>query len=493
MAVVAVVGAGFSGLSAAAYAAQAGHEVHVFEKNTSAGGRARQFRSEEGYVFDMGPSWYWMPDIIEAFFNDFGDTVSDHYMLKKLDPAFDMVFPDKRMLSVPGDYTALEEMFDRIEKGSSRQLAKFMKGAEYKYETGMKKLAYAPSLSLAEFMKADLLKGLSKLDVFSSFRKHVGKYFNHSDIRSLMEFPVLFLGAMPKDIPALYSLMNYAGLKLGTWYPDGGFVKLVDAMVSVASRNGANIHLHAPVQEISIRDEKVSSLLVNGQSYPVDAVIASADYQHVETSLLAKQYRNYDEPYWNSRVLAPSCLIVFLGLRKDIGSLNHHTLFFDEDMDTHAEEIYSSPRWPSKPLFYVCNPSRSDKSLAPEGHSSLFLLMPLSPGLHDSPYMREKYFRIMLARLEKQCGEDISSFIAYKRDYCVNDFVQDYNAYKGNAYGLANTLSQTAILKPRVQNRRVKNLFYAGQLTVPGPGCPPAIVSGKIAAQQTIQYLIKNQ
>lgn len=489
MSKIAIIGSGFSGLSAAGYLANAGHEVHVFEKNESTGGRARQFSTPSGYVFDMGPSWYWMPDVFEKFFSDFGVDIREAYTLKKLDPSFEIVFGEKDVMPVPADHTALSTLFESIEPGSARKLDAFMKEAKYKYDTGMTDLVYKPGLSLSEFVDTRIMKGVFRLQVFSSFRKHVRKYFAHPKLIALMEFPVLFLGAMPKDTPALYSLMNYAGLKLGTWYPMGGFGVVIKAMEDIATSRGAQVHLNSEVETICTEDHLATGIMVNGNHVSFDAVIASADYHHVEQKLLPQSLRNYNEAYWHKKTFAPSSLIFYLGINKRLSSLHHHTLFFDHDLEQHAIEIYKQPSWPSKPLFYVCCPSKTDPSVAPEGHENLFLLMPLAPGLEDTEELREKYFSVMMERLESHVGESVTSHIDFKRSYCVRDFQSDYHAYKGNAYGLANTLSQTAILKPSIRNKKVKNLFYTGQLTVPGPGVPPSIISGKVASQQLQNYL----
>ena len=492
MSTIAIIGSGFSGLSAAAYLAASGHDVHVFEKNASVGGRARQLITDKGYVFDMGPSWYWMPDVFERFFNDFGYTVADFYRLQLLNPSFDMVFPNNETISVPENFEQLCALLESIEKGSAEQLKLFLAEAEYKYKTGIENLVYKPGLSIAEFADADLIKGLFRLQVFTSFSKHVRNYFTNPKLITLMEFPILFLGAMPKHTPALYSLMNYAGLKLGTWYPQGGFAKVIDAMVEVAKQKGVIFHVNAEVDSIEVREEKVRYIISTEGKFDCDAVIASADYHHVEQKLLSPQYRNYSKNFWERKTFAPSCLIFYIGVSKKIAALNHHTLFFDEDFAHHSKQIYEHPSWPTKPLFYVCCTSKSDVTVAPAGHENIFLLMPLAPGLADNPQLREKYFGIMIHRLENLVGEIITTHIDYKKSYCINDFITDYNSYKGNAYGLANTLLQTAILKPKIKNKKIKNLFYAGQLTVPGPGVPPAIISGKVAAGQLIKQLKKS-
>jgi len=480
---IAIIGAGISGISAAAYAAQAGNEVHVFEKHDQPGGRARQFVTANGYVFDMGPSWYWMPDIINGFFTDFGYEATDFYELIALNPQFEMIFGNGS-LSIPKSYSALKELFEQIEPGAGEKLDIFMKSAQYKYEVGMRDFVNKPCLNWFEFVSPKIASSALKLDLLTNFRAYVSRYFTDPCLRALMEFPVIFLGASPKDIPALYSMMNYGGYVLGTWYPSGGFYQLVLAMKKIADSQGATFHFNQNVSRILTEEQSVQGIEVNGQFLKFDAVIASSDYHHSET-LLPAELRNYKNNYWESRTFAPSCLIYYLGFNRKLPRMRHHTLFFENDLDAHIETIYQDKKWPEKPLFYVCCPSITDPRVAPEGHENLFLLMPLATGLSDDEETRERYLKEMLQRLEKHTGEQqLESAIDYKKSYCVQDFMQDYNAYGGNAYGLANTLSQTAVLKPSIRNKKLVNLYYTGQLTVPGPGVPPAIISGKIVAKE---------
>ena len=485
---IAVIGSGFAGLSAASVLAQRGANVELFEKNDQIGGRARQF-CDSGYTFDMGPSWYWMPDVIEKYFNHFGYTASDFYELVKLDPGFQMIFGEGEVLKVPANYYDLLELFESIEKGAADRLNDFMNDAEIKYNIGIKELVYQPGHSISEFLNKEVLTNVFKLQVFSNFSKHIRGYFKDRRLIALMEFPILFLGSMPKNTPALYSLMNYSGLKAGTYYPKGGFGKIIEAMEKIALGNGVKIHTSTSVTKIETYKRLATGLNIRNKINTYDGIIGAADYHHIEQSLLDEGKRGYSEKYWQKRTLAPSSLIFYLGIKEKLSSLEHHNLFFDEDLNQHGIEIYEEKKWPSKPLFYVCCPSKTDESVAPKGKENVFILMPIAPGLNDSEEIREKYFEILVKRLSKHVGKNIEDLIEVKRSYCIKDFQEDYNSFLGNAYGLANTLKQTAILKPKLKSKKLDNLFFAGQLTVPGPGVPPSLISGQVAAREMIKYL----
>jgi phytoene desaturase len=478
-----VIGAGFAGLCAAGSLAKQGHKVLLIEKNDQLGGRARIWK-EQGFTFDMGPSWYWMPEVFEEYYLKFGKTASDFYDLRRISPSYRIFFGKNDVVDVPSDYQSLRNLFEEIEPGSGDKLFSFLNDAKYKYETGMNDFVWRPSDSITEFFELDILKALFKMNLFGSVSKEVRSLFKHPKLRKILEFPVLFLGATPQNTPGLYSLMNYADLVLGTWYPMGGMNEIVKAMESIAIEQGVEIHLNEEVLEIQTKNRKVTKVLTNKGSYEVSGVIAAADYAHVDQKLLPKKVANYTESSWDKRTMSPSSLLFYVGVSKRVKNILHHNLFFDEDFEQHAKEIYTEPQWPSKPLFYVCCPSILDRSTAPEGHENLFFLIPLAPGLKDSEVEREKYFDIMLQRLENYTGENIRNNIVVKRSYAMIDFVKDYHSYKGNAYGLANTLLQTAFLKPKMKSKKLKNLFYAGQLTVPGPGVPPSIISGQLAASE---------
>jgi len=491
---IVVIGSGFAGLSTACFLAKASFAVTVVEKQASPGGRARQL-IQDGFMFDIGPSWYWMPDVFERFFNEFQKKVSDYYSLDRLDPSYRIYWQDGEM-NVPANYNELKSLFESIEQGSGVQLDKFLAEANYKYQVGINKLVHKPGQSITEFLDWDVIKGVFKLDVFTNMKKHVGKYFKNPKLQQLMEFPVLFLGALPQNTPALYSLMNYADIKLGTWYPQGGMYKIVEGMYSLANELGVKFEFNSDVQQIDVVDGKAKSITYNqtNQQLPItvsaDVVISAADYHFTETKLLPEKSRTYSNEYWNKRTMAPSCLLYYIGVNKKLKNILHHTLFFDTDFGVHGKEIYDSPAWPTDPLFYVSATSVTDKTTAPIGSENLFFLIPVASGLQgDTEELRDKYFDKIVKRFEEKIGEKIIDNIVYKKSYSVSNFVHDYNSFRGNAYGLANTLMQTAVLKPSCKSKKVINLFYTGQLTVPGPGVPPSLISGEVVAKEVIKYL----
>lgn len=483
---VVVIGSGFAGLSAATHLAAAGLNVTVLEKNDTLGGRARSFTSENGFTFDMGPSWYWMPEVFEQYFERFGRKVSDFYTLKRLDPSYTVTFPDSDVLEVPAKMSELEAMFEKYEPGSGLQLRKFLAEAKYKYDVGINEFVQKPSHSVFEFFDLRILQSAIRLDMFNSMANVVRKRFKNKKLIELLEFPGLFLGATPQKTPALYSLMNYADMSLGTWYPMGGMYEIVKAMVQVAKDNGVKFFENQEVFKIETEKNIAKRIITSDKIYEADIVVAAADYHHIDRNVLPIGESNYSKKYWDKRVMAPSSLLFYLGVSKKLINLKHHNLYFDEDFAVHAKEIYEKPSKPSKPLFYVSVPSITDNSVAPADCENIFLLMPIAPDLPLMENDYDYYYDVMMTRLEKHTNQNIRDFVIYKRAYAYADFIKDYHAFKGNAYGLANTLLQTAFLKPKLKHKTIKNLWFAGQLTTPGPGVPPSIISGQVVAKDIL-------
>ncbi|MDY0344306.1 MAG: phytoene desaturase family protein, partial [Lentimicrobium sp.] len=444
-----VIGAGFSGLAAAATLANKGFNVTVLEKNSMSGGRARKFESD-GFTFDMGPSWYWMPDIFEEYFAYFGKKVSDYYKLNRISPSYKIYFGPGDEVTLPTKLDEIYALYESIEPGSSSGLKKFLAESEYKYRVGIGEFVRKPSHSITEYFHWKIAAAGIKLDMLNSFGAYTRKFFKSEKINRMLEFPVLFLGGTAKTTPALYSLMNYSDMVQGTWYPEGGMYEIVAAMEKLAREQGAAFVFDTEVSGFETTEGRVNAVLSGDKRWEADFVVASADYHHVEQQLLDKQNRKYDEKYWESRVLSPSSMIFFLGFDTQIPKLDHHTLLFDEDFEGHADAIYKNPRWPEKPSVYLSCTSRTDKTVAPEGYENVMALIPVAPGLEDTEEIREKYLDMVLMRMERYTGQSLRQHLVFERSYAHRDFEQDYHAYKGNAYGLANTLMQTAFLKPKV-------------------------------------------
>jgi len=483
---VVIIGAGFSGLASACVLAKNGFEVEVIERHEMAGGRARMY-TQDGFTFDMGPSWYWMPDVFEQFFNYFGKKTSDFYELERLSPSYSIYFGPDDKIDLPADITELYALFESIEAGSGLRLKRFLDEAAFKYEIGIKKLVFKPSKSLLEFAEWDIIAGSLKMHILQSFHSYIRKYFSHPKLLKILEFPILFLGATAQKTPALYSLMNYGDMVLGTWYPVGGMYKVVEGFKQLADSLGVSFSFSEEVKSFTFSNKSIKEVITSKRKIQADYVIASADYHHVEQKILPKAYRTYSEDYWKSRTMSPSSLIYYLGINKKIEGLLHHTLIFNDDFEKHAEQIYETPSWPDNPSVYLSCTSKTDNATAPEGMENLFVLIPVAPGLSDTDEVRQHYFDFAIKRIEETIGVKFKDDIVYKRFYSNRDFAHDYYAYKGNAYGLANTLRQTAILKPSMFSKKVKNLLYTGQLTIPGPGVPPTIISGQVAANEIIK------
>lgn len=485
---VGIIGSGFSSLSAACHLAKAGFDVTVFEKNETVGGRARQLL-KDGFTFDIGPSWYWMPDIFEKFFAEFGKSTSDYYELEKLDPAYKIFFADD-VITIGDCMDKICAEFERIEPGSSKELRSFIQKAQENYDIAINKIVLKPGISPLELVTKDTVLRVDQF--FKTISQEVRKRFKNPKLISTLEFPVLFLGAKPSKTPSFYSFMNFADFGLGTWHPKGGMYQIILAMKALAEELGVKIYTGHAVEKIEVLDDKVQGVVSNGTLYETEIVVSGADYHHSET-LLDEKYRQYSETYWRKKTYAPSSLLFYVGFSKKLKNIEHHCLFFDTDFELHAEEIYDEPKWPSKPLFYANFPSKTDETMAPDGYEAGFFLIPIAPGLEDTKALRDQYFDIIMDRFEERTQQEVKNNILFRESFCVNDFVEQYNSYKGNAYGMANTLSQTAFLRPNLKSSKVNNLYFTGQLTVPGPGVPPSLISGKLVSELAIKKHLKDE
>jgi phytoene desaturase len=478
---VVVIGSGFGGLSVAAFLARDGYEVKVVEKNEQSGGRASVYK-ENGFIFDMGPSWYLMPDVFENFFEQFGKRSEDYYNLKRLDPAYRIFYERNDFVDLSADLEKNKQNFEKLEAGAGEKLTKYLAQSEYQYNVSMRDFLYRDYDSVWQFFNRRMLVEGSKLHVFESLDKYTKRYFKSEKLRKILEYSMVFLGGAPKNTPAIYSLMSHIDFNLGVWYPDGGIGKVVEAMENLCKALGVEFVFNSPVTKIITEKGEAVGVEVKGEKINADLVVANADYHFVETELLKAEDQTYKESYWQKRTIAPSAYVLFLGVNKKLSGLTHHNLFFDNDWMRHFDAIFEKPEWPEFPSYYVSCPSKTDSSVAPENCENLFVLVPVASGLEDTEEVRKDYAQKIITDLEEKFGESITQNLTVKKIFSQRDFASRYNAYKGTALGLSHTLRQTAIFRPRHQSKKVANLFYTGQYTHPGIGMPMCLISSQIVA-----------
>lgn len=482
---IVVIGAGFGGLAAAALLARDGFDVTVLERNGQPGGRAMLHR-EGGFSFDMGPSWYLLPDVFERFFARFGSVPTEHYGLTRLDPAYRVFFGDGAPTDVSADLEGNLALFESIESGAAEALRGYLARAEYQYRVAMERFVYRDYRGVRDILDRELLLHGTRLRLFGRMDRLVARAFRDDRLRKLLTYNLVFLGCSPSRAPALYALMAHADFNLGVWYPEGGMNGVARGLYRLAQRQGAKFVFDSPVTAIRLSGRRATAVDSPSGSYPADVVLANADYHHVEQALLPAGARSYSARYWARRVVAPSACIVYLGLDRRVPALAHHNLLLQHGWDEHFRSIFDRPGWPARPALYVCRPSLTDPAVAPEGSENLFLMMPAAAGLRDDDDARERCRRLMMRALETTIGEGIEDSIRVCRLFTQRDFTATFNAFRGTALGLAHTLRQTAFLRPSLQSRRVGNLFFAGQYTTPGIGVPMTLIAATIARDRIL-------
>ncbi|NPV50013.1 MAG: phytoene desaturase [Candidatus Methanofastidiosum sp.] len=485
---IVVVGTGFGGLSAAALLAKNGFDVTVLEKNDHPGGRASVY-SEKKFYFDMGPSWYLMPDVFENFYAQFGKKPEDFFELKKLDPSYRIYFGGEKVIDISADLEKNFALFDTFEKDGGKKLQKYLESAGKMYEVSIKELMYRDYRTIFDFMDPKLMSQGLKLNLLDNLDKFVSKHFESDEAKKIVEYSIGFLGSSPHNTPSFYHIMSHIDLTLGVWYPEGGMRKVADSVYRLAMSYGAKFHFDEPVVKIEVEDKKATRVITGKNSYNADLVIVNADYAHAELDLIDREYNTYSEQYWDKRVMAPSALVAYVGVDKKFDELAHHTLFLDKDWSKGFDTLFDPKKaaWPENPSYYVNVPSKTDTTAAPKGMDTLFILVPLAPGLKDTPEMREQFYNKIMDNLEKTIGQNIRDHIVVKRIFALTDFKERYNAYKGTALGLSHTMMQTALFRPSHKSKKVKNLYYSGHYTHPGIGVPMTLISSQIVAEEIIK------
>ncbi|PSP54349.1 phytoene desaturase [Halobacteriales archaeon QS_1_67_19] len=495
---VVVVGSGFGGLSAACYLADAGADVTVVEQNDQLGGRASVLE-RDGFRFDMGPSWYLMPDVFERFFEHFDRHPEEYYGLDHLDPHYEIFFKDDDEVTISADREATKELFEEYEDGAGEALDAYLAEAEETYEIGMEHFVYTDRPRFRDYVDWDVVRHARGLTFLGSMQDHVADYFDHPKLRQIMQYTLVFLGGSPKNTPALYNLMSHVDFNLGVYYPEGGMGGVVDGIAEMGSELGVEYRTGSAVEAIrgTAGDFRVeiseAGTASDGerrspeQFLRADFVVSDADYAHTEQELLAPEDRQYDADYWDSRTYAPSAFLLYLGVEGDVDPLEHHTLVLSTDWHEHFDQIFEDPAWPDDPAYYLCVPSETDETVAPEGHSNLFALVPIAPGLDDDPENRQQYRDFLLDDIAENTGVELRDRIVVEERFCVSDFAARYNAFEGSALGLAHTLRQTGPLRPGHRSSAVDGLYFTGSYTTPGIGVPMCLISGQHTADALLE------
>ncbi|MCL9816583.1 phytoene desaturase family protein [Natronocalculus amylovorans] len=483
---VVVIGGGFGGLSTACYLADAGANVTVVEKNEQLGGRASRLVSD-GFRFDMGPSWYLMPDVFERFFGHFDRDVSDYYTLSRLDPHYRIFFKDGDQVDLVPDLEQNKQLFESYESGAAEELERYLEKSQRNYEIGMEHFVYTDRPRLRDYMDLDVLRYSWGLSLIGSMQGHVEDYFEHPKLQQIMQYTLVFLGGSPTNTPALYNLMSHVDFNMGVYYPDGGIGAVVDGIVELGSELGVEYVTDQPVTEIAGKRGGFAVRTEHGEEYLCDLVVSDADYAHTEQEMLPPEKRQYSQEYWDSRTYAPSAFLIYLGVEGDVEPLAHHTLVIPTNWEPHFEEIFENPAWPDDPAYYLCVPSKTDDTVAPEGHSNLFALVPIAPDLEDTPEIREQYRELVLDDIAENTGVSLHDRIVFEKVFSVDDFTDRYNSMQGTALGMAHTLRQTALFRPPHRSKKVDGLYFTGSYTTPGIGVPMCLISGQITAEEIVK------
>ena len=477
-----VIGAGIGGLGTAGLFAKKGYDVTVLEKNENFGGRANIFESG-GFRFDMGPSWYLAPDLFKHYFELLGEKVEDHLDLKRLDPSYRIFFRnDAHPLDIHSDLATDTRTFEAIEPGSGDKLRVYLKQSEYQYGVATEHFMYKNYDTVFDFLNRRVMTEGQKLSVFSKMHSFVSRFFKSRKLQQVMEYTMVFLGTSPYDAPALYNLMSHMDFNQGVFYPMGGFYELIKALCSIAEKNGAKLRNRAEVDEIIVENGATTGVrLTDGEIVPADIVISNADMWFTETRLLDEPWRMHPQKYWDKRVMAPSAFIMYLGTSEKLPGIAHHNLLFSEDWRKNFDDIYKHPSMPDEPSLYVCAPSVTDPSVAPPGKENLFVLVPIASDLKMSDAEKDAYADKVLSLMETEMRlPGLREKIEYRRIYTVENFAADYNSFKGSALGLAHTIWQTAIFRPKNRSTKVKNLYYVGAGTNPGIGTQICLISAEL-------------
>jgi len=382
---VVVIGGGISGLASAALLAKAGCDVQLFEARERVGGRAYTWQ-KDGFTFETGPSWYLMPDAFDQFYRLMGTTAGEQLDLVQLDPAYKTLYEgSKEPVFIYDSLQKNKDVFEAVEPGAGAALGRYVDSGEEVYNLAMKYFLYTNFQGIRGFLKPDLLKKTATFvrHLLTSLDGFAGKHVRDELLKKILDFPAVFLGASPYDTPSMYHLMTHVDMNVGVFYPQGGFYKIIESIDKLAQKHGAKVHTNAPVSKIVVENGKARGVMVGEIFYEADVVVGTADLEHSETKMLEDKWQTYPSSYWKKKQPGPSALLLLLGVKGELPQLNHHTLLYSKNWKKNFAKVFKKADGKSEiadpASLYICNPSKTDSSVAPKGYENLFVLVPAAP------------------------------------------------------------------------------------------------------------------
>ena len=497
-----VIGGGIGGLATAALLAKAGMKVSLYEGRAAVGGRASVWE-QDGFKFDMGPSWYLMPDAFDQFFKLMGTTAAEQLNLVRLDPAYQTRnegYGDK--LLIRESVADNKALFEALEPGAGQKLQEYLDSAEDTYRLAVDKFLYTNFENAKPFTNAQVLSRAGKFvsQLLVSLDSFVSKHVTEPRLKKILDFPAVFLGASPYSLPSMYHLMTHVDMNVGVFYPMGGFYTIIQAIERLAVEHGVQIHTNSPVTKILVdQSGRAAGIEVGAAQVTADIVVANADLHHVETKLLEPKRQSLPAKWWDKKQPAPSGLLLFLGVKGSLPQLDHHSLLYTKDWQANFDMVFKkadgNSKVPAPASIYICKPSATDSSVAPEGYENLFVLVPIAPdvaigagGINGTGDVSlEAAADEIIAQIADWCEiPDLQERIVLRRTMGPADFAREFNAWSGTALGMAHTLGQSAFFRPKNVSSKVSGLYYVGHNAVPGIGLPMCLIGAELVYKRLI-------
>lgn len=479
---VVIIGAGIGGLATANLLAEAGYDVHVYEKERTAGGRAGKL-VRKGFQFDTGPSWYLMPEVFEHYYGLLGESADAWLELEKLTPAYKVFFESSDPIIITGKQARDQQTFEKIEAGAGAALAEYVQKSDDIYQLSLKHFLYSNFEKVTDFMHQDILKKVGRLPYLLgiSIDRYVSGFVKDMRLKQILEYPMVFLGTSPFSAPAMYSLMSALDFKEGVFFPKRGMYAIIESLVAIGKKRGVRYHFSSETMKIVSKQGKASGVVLkSGETVLADIVISNADLHHTETKLLKPADRTYPEEYWKKKQPGPGALLLYLGVKGSIPEFEHHNLLFVDAWKENFKAIYKTGSAPETASIYISLTSKTDQSVAPAGHETIFVLVPLPPNLKWSAKKTDEMVSHYLTQIKNMTGVDLESRLVVREVFGPSDFKTKYYSWQSSMLGQSHILKQSAFFRTPNISKKVKNLYYVGCNTTPGIGLPMCLIGAEL-------------